>query len=83
MKNLAHRNVLVQDCDTKLFLAIDGSWTSDRARVRDFHESLSATVFCLQQKFQRAHVLVQFNMPGTCDVVIPISVPFVSAETLP
>ena len=80
MKNLDQRTVLVQDCDTKLFLAADGNWTSDCERARDFHESLSATVCCLQHKFPRAQVLVQFHTPGACDVVIPVPAPFVFAD---
>jgi hypothetical protein len=70
---MSQRNVLVQNSDTKFFVAQDRGWTPHAGEARDFHNSLSAVTFCLQNEMKRAQVVMRFNTPGTPDVVIQVS----------
>ena len=70
---MGQRNVLVQNSDTKHFVAVDRGWTPHADEARDFHNSLSAVTFCLQNELKSAQIVMKFNMPGTPDVVIQVS----------
>ena len=66
------RQILVQDRQTRFFLGPGDQWTILRTEARNFGTSLSAISHCLQKEIPNAQVVVNFDTPGACDVVVPI-----------
>jgi hypothetical protein len=66
------KTIRIQDCETKLFLGSNNEWTSKREQARNFDNSLAAVVHCLRNNLSHAQVMVSFDTPGACDVVVPV-----------
>jgi hypothetical protein len=66
------RQIFVQSCDTKLFLAEGNTWTAESMEARNFGTSLNALVHCVQHKLHEMQIVVRFDTPGAADVVLSV-----------
>lgn len=63
------RYILVQDCQTKLFLNKHCLWTTEPGEANNFGTSMNAFVFCQQHGIK--HVL-RFNASRSYDLTVPL-----------
>ena len=66
------KKILVQNQDTKCFLAEQGGWTKQADGARHFPTSLNAIVHCLQKNLDRVQVIIRVTGSSSGDIVVPI-----------
>jgi hypothetical protein len=68
-----YRHVVLQDCQTKMFLNRHDFWTSEVEQARDFQTTVNAVTHALTRHISAAQVLVQFEAPHLQNAVVPVS----------
>lgn len=71
--------ILVQHCETGLFLAEDSTWTSSDRDALIFRGTAQALDYCMERKMQNVRILLRFSN-GVEDVLLPVTSTFQSKE---
>ena len=63
--------ILVQNCNTHLYLGPDGHWTDQKSQAMRFPSSADATLYCTKARIDHPQVLLSFGHK-TLDLTLPL-----------
>ena len=64
--------IFLQNCRTKLFLAVNNEWTRDSAGALQFQNSVHALHHVMAHKLTDVQIVFRFDETGVRDVVLPL-----------